>query len=78
MIPCEKCIVLAACKTKRRIECETLYEIMKRQVIMKTNSSGQVRKTLRKELSKMFPNSIEITIAPNGNQRLIFKGYRDE
>jgi len=84
-IPCGTCIALAACVAKKDIECEIIYEMLKREVIFRELVSfgikqdlplGSIREDLRDQINERFPNIETITKLPNWGPKLTFKGFK--
>lgn len=75
-LQCKTCIVLAACSAKRTIECEIVYEILRKEVLVGPGRHATIFKETREEISALFPNVKYITKHPDGNARLTFKGFR--
>jgi len=85
-IPCWTCIVLAACVAKKQIECEIIYDMLKREVVFDRNlvsfgikqdlPLGSIRQDLRDQINQMFPNVKYVTRLSNGHPKIIFKGFK--
>jgi len=85
-IPCGTCIALAACVAKKDIECEIIYDMLRREVtfdrdlvsfgIRQDLPLGSIREDLRDQINQIFPNVRYVTILSNGHPKLIFKGFK--
>ena len=77
-ILCKTCVVLAACKGKKHIDCELLYEILRQEVKFnkKTDKLGSICQELRDSINNTFPNVKTITKITGMSPRLIFKGFK--
>ena len=79
-IPCPTCIVLAACKAKKQIECEIIYEIIRKELIVEGKIINPVRYKIRRDLREFlretFPDSRSITKKSDGSPKLVFRGFK--